>query len=82
MTVWQYYYEIMTVLPQDVSASLWQYDRLHAKLRRSGKKTWPPRKIASQIWTPKNQDASLYSTFLVTAVHWFVTMLLKRYQAL
>ena len=67
--MWLHHYDSMT-------------DPLHAKFRQSGKKTWPPRKIASQIWTPKNPHASLYSTFLVTAVHWFVTMLLKRYLAL
>ena len=62
MTVWQYYYDSMTAWPRT-----WLHhcmtDPLHAKFRRSGKKTWPPGKIASQIWTPKNQDASLHSTF-------------------
>ena len=73
-TIWQYFCDSMTARPRT-----WLHhcmtDPLHAKFRRSGKKTWPPRKIASQIWTPKNQDASLYSTFWsrVRAVHWFVT---------
>ena len=63
-TIWQYFCDSMTAWPR-----MWLHhydsmtDPLHAKFRRSGKKTWPPRKIASQIWTPKNQHASLHSTF-------------------
>ena len=47
MTVWQYYYESMTAWPQDVAASLWQYDSIFMTVL-----LWQygPQDVAASLW--------------------------------